>query len=290
MNRYLPLLLTILASSAQAQLPLPFAMPGTVGPTYATPYAAAYANPFGNPFAPPLANPFGNPYAQPFGGGGFPGQAAMLSNPFAPASPNPLAMLGLQSGLANPLGALANPLGGLGALNTLGALGSLGPALQLAPNLVSAGHMQQLTNPYMGGPFAGNPYLRQTIPLPFAAPAFSPGMPSWPTMPAAQPAASGAFPLFQAPTRPVQAAPATQPMSSLLPPPGFLPMPQMGEPRQPPPQALRDFKPYQPGPVATPEPAARPAPVADSVASQPMPPIDPATFLQMFMKPAEPAK
>lgn len=67
------------------------------------------------------------------------------------------------------------------------------PGLQLAPNWLSHQHLLYMTNPYLGGPAAGNPYLQPSLPLPFAPPAFSPGLPtagqgpSAPRWPAAMP-------------------------------------------------------------------------------------------------------
>ncbi len=285
-------------------------------------------NPAGmsNPFAP---NPFSS---GPFG-----------SNPFAP-SPfgfgSPLGGLGSPLGFGSPfglgsplgLGALAVPLG-LGLLNPLG--GGLGnamyPAMQVAPNVMSYQHMNQLANPYGSGAFAGNPYLQRGMPNPFSAPAFSPSMPTMPSMPFAVPQQQGGLAgfvpmpqqqipyggmMYSAPMAPQQQT-ASTPWSS---------MPAASAMAQPTPaqQPSAFFAPFmtQPGPApAHAAPAAKPAPapspqsllpffpVASQASSAPAPaqaapvapapaapppangtPLDPAAFMQMYMKPAEAPK
>lgn len=103
-------------------------------------------------------------------------------NPFLPANPFGAA----------PLAAGAPWLGGLAY-----------PGLQLAPNWLSHQHLQYMTNPYLGGPAAGNPYLQPTLPLPFAPPAFSPSLPM---LGQAGPRAPAGLPF--APLRPTNAQPA----------------------------------------------------------------------------------
>jgi len=67
---------------------------------------------------------------------------------------------------AAPLGAGVPLLGGIAH-----------PGLQMAPNWLSHQHLLYITNPYLGGPAAGNPYLQPTLPLPFSPPAFAPPPP-----------------------------------------------------------------------------------------------------------------
>lgn len=192
-----------------------------------------------------------------------------MMNPLAMMAPSP-AFGGYGGyggyGAFNPL---SNPLLGVGGLAALGALG--GPALQLAPSLLTGSYMQQLTNPYMGGPLAGNPLFRQSSPLPFAMPGyapagyatrgygtqmFTPSVPNMPALPFVTPASanSGFLPYPQASGYPQArsfqsaaplpffSAPMAQPAPS--PSPAFFPtmqapMPQTAnEPKRPPsPQA-----------------------------------------------------
>lgn len=88
---------------------------------------------------------------------------------------NPAMML--SPGMANPLGMMApvpfNPFG----VGTPMLGGLMYPGLQMAPNLLSHQHLQYMANPYLGGPAAGNPYLRPSLPNPFAPPGFAPGLP-----------------------------------------------------------------------------------------------------------------
>lgn len=203
--------------------------------------------------------------------------------------PNPLTMLNPMAnpmpGYGNPYGGygapFGNPLGGLNGLNALGTLGSLGlmaapvivplaptllnpmgqigyPAMQMAPNAMSYSHYMQSG----GGPFSGNPYLRPTLPNPMVPPAFSPSMPTLPFSPS-----QGTLPLpFGVP------APVTLPPAGLLP--GLTPM----APAAPAASATSQSNPWAQTP-------AQPAPPA---ATAPAPlPLDPAVFMQMFMKPAE---
>lgn len=285
-------------------------------------------SPFGasNPSAP---SPFSG---MPFGYGGSPfGYGASpfgMGSPFGLGSP-----LGLGSpfGLGSPLGlgALAAPLG-LGLLNPLGGLGGMGmgnamyPALQVAPNMMSYQHMNQMANPYGGGPFAGNPYLQPSMPNPFSAPAFSPSMPTMPTMPfaapqqqgnlsgmlplpqfgygaavpmpaPAAPSAMGRTPWSQAPAAPAPQVPAQAALPFALP---FLTPPAAQPVPAPAPAAAPSLMPFFPAaapqpPQATAKPAPAPAPEKAPAAPQApaaAPPLDPATFMQMFMKPAEGAK
>lgn len=113
-------------------------------------------------------------------GSGWMMNPAMMTGTMGGSSPlgqmNPMVMM-------HPLG-MANPLG-MGGAPMLG-LGMLHPAMQMAPNMMSYQHLNQMTNPYLGGPFAGNPYLRPTLPFPMTPPAFAPSLPF--SRPAASPA------------------------------------------------------------------------------------------------------
>lgn len=295
-------------------------------------------NPSGmsNPFAP---NPFSsNPFgSSPFGYG---------SSPFGMSGPlglgGPLG-IGGPLGLGSPLGlgGLAVPLG-LGLLNPLGG-GGLGgamyPAMQVAPNIMSYQHMNQMSNPYAGGPFTGNPYLQRGMPNPFSAPAFSPSMPTMPTMPFAPPQQQGGFanmaPAMPQVPQPYYAMPYSAPaMQQAVP----VNTPWSTGPEAPasahqaPVQAPTGFFfPFMmpPAPAATSVPAQAPTPAAalqnpllffpmspqagqatahsqehaavPETAKQAPPqppqsaassaPLDPAAFMQMFMKPVpEPVK
>ena len=305
-------------------------------------------NPSGmsNPFAP---NPFSSgPFgSSPFGYG---------SSPFGIGGPmglgNPLG-IGGPFGLGSPLGlgGLAVPLG-LGLMNPLGG-GGLGgamyPAMQVAPNIMSYQHMNQMANPYGGGPFAGNPYLQRGMPNPFSAPAFSPSLPTMPTMPFAVPQQQGGVANMLPPMRqpqqpqayyavpysgmpyptpamqqPVPAntpwstgavAPASPQQAPAQPPTGFF-LPFMTPPAQAPVEAPAPV-PSAPTPAAAlqnplmffpmvpqagqtaphiPEPPKAAAPVKNEIHAPTRSgasdvPLDPAAFMQMFMKPApEPAK
>ncbi len=100
-----------------------------------------------------------------------------MMNPLAMMAPSPSygPFGGGYGGMSNPLLGLTGlgGMGGLGTLGTLATLGALGaPVLQMAPGLVTGGVMNQLTNPYMGGPFAGNPLFQQSSPMPFSLPNF----------------------------------------------------------------------------------------------------------------------
>lgn len=88
---------------------------------------------------------------------------------------NPAIMLG--PGMANPVAMMAPvPLNPFGAgTPMLGGL--MYPGMQMAPNLLSHQHLQYMANPYLGGPAAGNPYLRPSLPNPFVPPGFAPGLP-----------------------------------------------------------------------------------------------------------------
>jgi hypothetical protein len=273
------------------------------------------SGPFGsNPFAP---SPFGlgNPFGSPLGGFGSP---LGFGSPFGLGSP-----LGL--------GALAAPLG-LGLLNPLG--GGMGnamyPAMQVAPNMMSYQHMNQMGSPYGGGPFAGNPYLQRGMPNPFSAPAFSPSMPTLPSMPFAVPQQQGGMAgfvpmpqqqmpygmMYSAPMAPqqqaaptpwssmpaapamAQPAPAQQSGAFFMPfmtPPSPAPAPAAPAAKPAPaPQSLLPFFPVAPQASSAPAPAqAVPVAPAPSPAAQPPAngtPLDPAAFMQMFMKPVEAPK
>jgi hypothetical protein len=282
-------------------------------------------NPAGmnNPFAPnPFSSgPFGsnpsNPFApSPFGFGGPLG----FGSPLGIGSP-----LGFGSPLG--LGALAAPLG-LGLLNPLG--GGMGntmyPAMQMAPNMMSYQHMNQMANPYAGGPFAGNPYLQRGMPNPFSAPAFSPSMPTMPSMPFAVPQQQGGMAgfvpmpqqqipygmMYSAPMAPqpqaaptpwssmpavpamAQPAPAQQSGAFFMPftAPPTSPAPAPAAKPAPAPQSMLPFFPMAPQSASAPAPAQA-APVAPAPAAQPpanATPLDPAAFMQMFMKPTEAPK
>lgn len=203
------------------------------------------------------------------------------ANPF---SPSPLAMP--MAGLINPLGGnplLAGvPLAGLGGLGMLGWNGMY-PMLQMAPNMMSYSHLNQMANPYLGGPFAGNPYLRQSLPIPLMPPAFSPSMPSLPFAPV-----QGMVPF----TLPQQAVPMAAPGFF---PQGFFPLApgMVQQPMYPAPQAA-----YPPlfvsAPPAAPQPAQVGNPYLPGAAPQPQAapantPLDPAAFMQMYMQPTQPA-
>jgi hypothetical protein len=141
-------------------------------------------------------------------------------------------------GMMNPMG-MAAPMAGMGALY---------PAMQMAPNMMSFSHMNAMTNPYLGGPLQGNPYLQG---MPFAAPAW--GMPqqaqqmpfSFPMMapqPALQPAPQQAFPFPMMPAQPQAAAqpaaPATAyPAWPMMPPSQVAPAAAPAASQQPPAQA-----------------------------------------------------
>jgi hypothetical protein len=270
-----------------------------------------------NPFAP---NPFNS---GPFG-----------SNPFAPSPFGFGSPLGFGSpfGIGSPLGlgGIVAPLG-LGLLNPFGGgIGSaMYPALQVAPNMTSYQHMNQMANPYAGGPFGGNAYLQRSMPNPFAAPAFSPSMPTMPTIPFAVPQQQGGLagflqmpqqqmPQQQMPYGMMYPAPMVVPQSQTAPTPwSTMPAPPAAAPPAPTQQSGMFFMPFmtQPNPAPA-APAAKPAsapvpqsmlpffPAAPQASPAPAPiqtapvtptpenttPLDPAAFMQMFMKPAEPGK
>ena len=213
---------------------------------------------------------------------------AGLSSPFAPSpfAPNPFAAgafggnpllpspygYGVPLGMASPFG-LGSPMGGLGAaaplglgmLNPLGGglMGSaMYPTVQVAPNMMSYQHYNQLTNPYAGGPFAGNPYIQRSLPNPFAAPAFSPSIPTLPSMPFAIPQQQGALAgLVPLPQQPL----------------GYGPLVGYGQPAASPQAAL----PWLAVPLAPQAPPAsvpqNPFPFLSSVPQQPAKAPEPAT-------------
>jgi hypothetical protein len=243
-----------------------------------------------NPFAP---NPFAsNPFApSPFGYGATPfgyGNPLGLGSPFGLGSP-----LGL-GGMAAPLGlGLLNPLGG-GMGNTMY------PAMQMAPNMMSYQHFNQMANPYAGGPFAGNPYLQRSMPNPFSPPAFSPSMPSMPTLPFSVPqqqsGLAGLVPMPQQPQPSFFAYPmpsASSPAMAPQTPWSSAPAPAAPQPASVS-QSVRPFFPLAPQTAQAPAQAKPAAPAqtqSATVAPAPMgAPLDPATFMQMFMKPAESTK
>ncbi len=265
MKRLAPLLLTVLAGTAQAGF-------------------ENMMNPMFNPVNPGL---MGAPWGQP--------------NPFGQM--NPLAQFNPLGGV-NPL-LMGVPLVGLGGLGMLG-WGGMYPALQMAPNMMSYSHLNQMANPYLGGPPGGNPYLRQSMPIPFLAPAFSPSMP---TLPFSQPQGMAPFsppPGLMPFALPQQVAPrpalgffpampgvARQqaPQASFLP--AFPPAPQ------PAPEPAQAGNPYLPATTpAAPAPAISPAapyfapsapPSPQSQTAPALTPLDPAAFMQMYMQPVAPA-
>ncbi|MFZ5484908.1 MAG: hypothetical protein ACOZB0_11825 [Pseudomonadota bacterium] len=103
---------------------------------------------------------------------------ASLLNPMA----NPLAFLVPMTMMGSPMGmGMMNPVGM--AVPMMG----LGGAMQVAPQMMSFSHQNQMANPFLGGPLAGNPYLGSGFPaLPFAS---APNMPPVPPFPFASPAA-----------------------------------------------------------------------------------------------------
>jgi hypothetical protein len=283
MKRITPLLLVVVAGSAQAgpeslfnplamMNPMPTPMPGYGG------------MPFGG---------YGNPYGGGFGGGYGYG--------------NPMGSLNTLSALSS-LGMMVAPLAPT-LLNPMG-MGQFGyPAMQMAPNMMSYGHYGQ----YGGGPFGGNPYLQRSLPNPLMPPAFSPSIPTMPFTPS-----QGTLPLpFGSPSLPFMASPSPLPPAGLIP--GLSPMAPSLPPSQAnpwatapvPPDAASQATPWTTAPAATaPAPAAQmpwnpvmmmavPAPApqpkpeaapAKTVEQQQAPvpmPLDPAAFMQMFMKPME---
>jgi len=306
MKRITPLLLVFAVGSAQAGQENTFNPLAMMNPMASSgmPFGG-YGNPFGgNPFA-------GNPFAgNPFGGNGF-------GNGFG----NPLLNFNTLSALAS-LGMIAAPIVAPLAPNLLpsGPIGQMAyPAMQMAPNMMSYGHYGQ----YGGGPFGGNPYLQRSLPNPMMPPAFSPSMPTMPlspaqgTLPFAMPSQSAmpSLPFFGAPAQapaqammpslPFMASPTPMPPAGMIP--GLSPMmapsgpanqgnpwaqgPGQAQPQaQPQPQAgaqsmfnpwMMMMVPMMPQAGSTPaQPAAAPETAATT-------PLDPAVFMQMFMKPTE---
>lgn len=278
------------------RLPL-FLLAGLIGPAHSAGFEA-FLNPMTMMTAPMsgYGNPFGSPYGNPFGGNPFGG------NPFS----NPLGGL---TGLGG-LGLLAAPLG-LGLINPFGMGNVTYPAMQMAPNMMSYSHYNQMGNPYANGFFGGgNPYMQRNLPNPFAPPAFSPSMPTMPFSPS-----QGTLPIL--PFMPQQQAAPMPGFGGGSPFAGLLPMPvepvrapqQSSAPfsfflTQPTPQPV--YAPAPPPPAATvtsfPFPflatpaapavqtAPPPAPTKPAAAPSATPPLDPAAFLQFFMKPTEPPK
>jgi hypothetical protein len=198
MKRITPLLLVIVAGSAQA------GPEGVFNPL-------AMFNPMANPMA-GYGSPFGG-YGSSFGGYGSP-----YGGGFGGGYGNTMSNLNALSALAS-LGMVASPLAPT-MLNPTG-MGQFGyPAVQMAPNLMSYGHYNQ----YGGGLFGGNPYLQRGLPNPLAPPAFSPSVPTLPFSPS-----QGTLPLpFGAPSQasmpslPFMASPAPVPSAGLMP--GLSPM------------------------------------------------------------------
>ncbi|MCU0840284.1 MAG: hypothetical protein MUC79_01015 [Thiobacillaceae bacterium] len=187
---------------------------------------------------------------------------ATMINPMGMMSPatmmNPVSMMGpMGMGMAAPM-MMGSPMG----------MGVMHPAMQMAPNMMSYQHINQMSNPYLGGPFAGNPYLKQSLPLPFAPPAFSPSLPfggqsPYPVVPMFGAAAPG-YP---------SAGPANPFMPAAQAPALPFPMPGFGAPQA-----------AQPAPTF---PFALPAaPAAASNAPTPAMPFDPGMWLNQFTRPA----
>lgn len=263
MKRLAPLLLTVLAGTAQA----------------------GFENMMNPMFNPGNSGLMGSPWGQP--------------NPFGQM--NPLAQFNPLGGV-NPL-LLGVPLVGLGGMGMLG-WGGMYPALQMAPNMMSYSHLNQVANPYLGGPFSGNPYLRQSMPIPFLPPAFSPSVP---TLPFSQPQGMSPFsppPGLMQFVMPQQAAPRPVPgffpaMPGAAPQASFIPMFQPAPQPAPhlAPQAPQADNPYLPASSsATPGPVSSPAASLSAPSAPPPPekapalaPLDPAAFMQMYMQPVPPA-
>lgn len=292
MKRITPLLLAVVAGSALAgpeSMMNPLAMMNPM----ANPMAG-----FGSPFG-GYGNAFGNPFGGGFGGG--------YGNPLGS-----LNTLNTLSALAS-LGLIAAPIVAPLAPNLLNPMGQMGyPAMQMAPNMMSYGHYNQ----YGGSPFGGNPYMQRSLPNPMSPPAFSPSMP---TMPLSQ--AQGTLPLpFGAPSQAsVPASPFGMPSQSMLPSLPFMasptPMPPAGmipglSPMTAPAAPSSQSTPWSQGPAqpqaqTQAQPSGQPmwnpwmmmVPMPQAATAAPQPtavpeaaaatPLDPAAFMQMFMKPAE---
>jgi hypothetical protein len=212
-----------------------------------------------------------------------------MLNPLAMLAPqpsfNPFAGYGgygggFGGGYGGGFNPMANPLLSLGGLAALGAIG--GPALQLAPGLLTGGYLNPFTNPYMGGPFAGNPLFQQNTPMPFLMPGyptqgyatqgypqhgygaqlFTPSQPSMPSLPFAAQQQGGMPNFFQLP----QSAPYPQAMPYQ---PGN-PYQQPGYPNQAP-QAQPSGQPFF---MAFPAPAPQPAQGPSASFFPPMPQAD----------------
>jgi hypothetical protein len=267
MKRIPSLLLAILAGTAQA------------GPAGMWTPMAAYGSPYGG-----YGTPFGNALGGGFGGG----YGSPLGN---------LNTLNALGALAS-LGMLAAPVIAPLAPTLLTPVGQMGyPAMQMAPNMMSYSHYYQ----YGGGPFGGNPYLRPSLPNPMAPPAFSPSVPTLPFSPA-----QGTLPLpFAAPSPspfpsplPFMASPTPMPGAGIVP--GLTPMAPSPSPQSPSnPWSKAPAQPQgQPQTQAGSQPMGNPwmmwlpVPQPGSAPAQSAPaaeatPMDPAAFLQRFMKPAE---
>jgi hypothetical protein len=123
--------------------------------------------------------------------------------------------------------------------------------------------MNNMTNPYLGGPFAGNPYLNQGFPsmMPQAS-----SFPMFGAMQTPAPAASSGFPMLPFMSQPTPApAPSAMPM-----------LPFLGQPAaaQPPAQPTMPF-------FGAPAPQPAPTPAASA-------PMDPMGWIKFL--PFPPAK
>ncbi|MCX7673411.1 MAG: hypothetical protein N2Z63_07425 [Thiobacillaceae bacterium] len=106
---------------------------------------------------------------------------AQTALPLMPTLPFPLNLAAAPWPSAGPAWSPVPALGSWGAAIPFGApvVGGLAhPGLQLGPNWLSHQHLMSMTNPYLGSPVAGNPYLRPSLPLPFTPPAFAPSLPA----------------------------------------------------------------------------------------------------------------
>jgi hypothetical protein len=115
-----------------------------------------------------------------------------------------------------PLTMMAAPMG-MGMMNPMSMampLMGAGSAMQMAPNMMSFNHQNQMANPFLGGPMGGNPYMQPNfmgMPMPFQAPQAAPSMPAFfPMMPQTAPAqaAPSFMPFMPQAAAPAQMAPA----------------------------------------------------------------------------------
>jgi hypothetical protein len=219
-----------------------------------------------------------------------------MMNPMTVMNPagtmNPMGMMN-PVGMVNPL-SMGAPMG-LGMVNPLGmgvpvsGMGALYPALQVAPSLLTFSHMNAMTNPYLGGPFAGNPYLQQSNPLmQLGSPFMQQGYPfpqqGNPFVQQGNPVPPPA--LWGAPKQaaPVQQMPYSFPMMS--PQPAPKPTPQTAAPVASPFPMMSSPQAAYPGPMPslaapkTPEPPAQ-GPAGTASGTAPMF-FDPAVWLNMM--------